>query len=155
MKMNGVREWNILFRYTDSQRYMKIIIYLFYGNLVRNIQNMLDLFKTPFACWLECFRVSGLSIVNCVWKRLCHKRSTSSCNRTNEFRDIFWKKLILRFGLEYFMLFISYSPDYQLEMLFSGCRGILSNEVDILDCLKIFVIYLAKIQFNSAFAVMV
>ena len=102
---------------------------------------------------------SGKWSQNC---KLCTETTLSQtehlilfCNRTNEFRDIFWKKLILQFGLEYFMLLISYSPDCQLEMLFSGCRGVLSDEVDILDCLKIFVNYLAKIQFNSDFAVMV
>ena len=102
---------------------------------------------------------SGKWSQNC---KLCTETTLSQtehlilfCNRTNEYRDIFWKKLILRFGLEYFMLLISYSPDCQLEMLFSGCRGVLSDEVEILDCLKIFVNYLAKIQFNSDFAVMV
>ena len=66
---------------------------------------------------------SGTWSQNC---KLCTQTTLSQmehlilfCKRTNEFRDIFLKKIILRFGLEYFMLLISYSLDCQLEMLFS------------------------------------
>ena len=49
------------------------------------------------------------------------------CRNTNEFREILWRRLILRFGLTFFSAFLSESPKSQLELLFSGCSKILND----------------------------
>ena len=67
------------------------------------------------------------------------------CTKLNQFRDALWQKLLTRFGIDYFIVLMSRSPERQIELLFSGSRGILNEEKDIIDCLKIFLMSLTKI----------
>ena len=67
------------------------------------------------------------------------------CTKLNQFRDALWQKLLTRFGIDYFIVLMSHSPERQIELLFSGSRGILNEEKDIIDCIKIFLMSLSKI----------
>ena len=74
------------------------------------------------------------------------------CRCTEEFREHLWRKLIIRFGLGFFNLYIALPTDEQLALLFSGCHALLSNIDDIRDCLKLFVISLCKLNQNLVLA---
>ena len=67
------------------------------------------------------------------------------CIKLNQNRETLWYKLICRFGIDYFIAFISNSPESQIDLLFSGSRGILNEEKDVVDCIKIFLVSLSKI----------
>ena len=56
-----------------------------------------------------------------------------------------WYKLLSRFGFNYFTVFISHSPERQIDLLFTGSREILIDEKDVLDCIKIFLMSISKI----------
>lgn len=68
------------------------------------------------------------------------------CKYTQEFRNLLWEKLMNRFGLDFYLAFIAYSPVDQVDLLFSGCQGILSSETDTFDCIRIFVLSLLHIH---------
>ena len=57
--------------------------------------------------------------------------------KLKEFREVLWYKLLSRFGINYFTLFMSHSPERQIDLLFTGSREILNDEKDVLDCIKI------------------
>ena len=46
------------------------------------------------------------------------------CIKLNQNRETLWYKLICRFDIDYFKVFISNSPESQIDLLFSGSRGI-------------------------------
>lgn len=90
------------------------------------------------------------------WVRTCHfcqeailsptEHMLLFCRKTNRFREILLRRLILKFGLKFFSDFISEPPNSQLEMLFSGCSKILKDKTDVTDSAKIFVAALGKIH---------
>ena len=45
------------------------------------------------------------------------------CIKLNQIRETSWYKVICRFGIDYFIAFISNSPESQIDLLFSGSRG--------------------------------
>ena len=45
---------------------------------------------------------------------------------------------------------MSRSPERQVDLLFSGCRGILNEEKDIIDCIKIVLMSLSKIPSKTS-----
>ena len=45
------------------------------------------------------------------------------CIKLNQIRETLWYKLICRFGIDYFIAFISNSPESQIDILFSGSSG--------------------------------
>ena len=58
----------------------------------------------------------------------------------------------MHYGKNYLLdleLIMSRSPERQIELLFSGSRGILNEEKDIIDCIKIFLMSLSKIPSNK------
>ena len=63
----------------------------------------------------------------------------------NQFREVLWYNLLSHFGLHYFTIFMSYSPERQIDLLFTGSREILNDEKDVIDCIKIFLMSLTKI----------
>ena len=67
------------------------------------------------------------------------------CIKLNQNRETLWYKLICRFGIDYFIVFISNSPESQIDLLYSGSKGILNEEKDVVDCIKIFLVSLSKI----------
>lgn len=71
------------------------------------------------------------------------------CIKLNQFRETLWYKLICRFGIDYFIAFISNSPESQIDLLFSGLRGILNEGKDVIDCIKLFLVSLSKIPSQS------
>ncbi|MCG8048788.1 MAG: reverse transcriptase family protein [Candidatus Thiodiazotropha taylori] len=77
------------------------------------------------------------------------------CSNTNEFREILWSRLIMRFGLTFFSTFMLESPKSQLELLFSGCSKLLNDKTDIVDCVKIFVTSLVKIHPPADYSIVI
>ena len=67
------------------------------------------------------------------------------CARLCDIRDILWKRLLNRFGVKYYIEFISYPPEAQIDMLFSGSREILDDKKDVFDCIKIVLRYFEKL----------
>ena len=68
------------------------------------------------------------------------------CIKLNHIRETLWYKLICRFGIDFFIAFISNSPESQTDLLVSGSRGIVNEERDVVDCIKIFLVSLSKIH---------
>ena len=68
------------------------------------------------------------------------------CIKLNQFRETLWYKLVCRLCIDYFIAFISNSPDSQIDLLFSESRGVLNEEKDVVGCIKIFVGSLSKIS---------
>ena len=56
--------------------------------------------------------------------------------KLKEFREVLWYKLLRRFGFNYFNVFMSHSPERQIDM-FTSSREILNDENDVFDCIKI------------------
>lgn len=72
------------------------------------------------------------------------------CTELEHFRETLWSRLIGRFGIEFFVNFITNPPEKQLHILFTGSRETLDAETDIYDFLKIFLIALMKVPPNLA-----
>ena len=53
------------------------------------------------------------------------------CIKLTQFRETLWYKLICRFGIDYFIVFISNSAENQIDLLFSGFREILNEEKEL------------------------
>lgn len=60
------------------------------------------------------------------------------CVRLCDIRDTLWERLLSRFGVNFYIQFISYPPETQIDMLYSGAREILDGEKDVIDCIKLF-----------------
>lgn len=71
------------------------------------------------------------------------------CIHLNNFRNVLWKRLLNRFGVNFFIDFISNPPESQIDLLFSGSRELLNDEKDVKDCMKIFLMSLAKLPSYS------
>ena len=52
--------------------------------------------------------------------------------------------------MNYFNIFMSHSPERQLDLLFPGSREILNEETDVIDCIKIFLMSLSKLPVYSS-----
>ena len=50
------------------------------------------------------------------------------CIKLNQCRETLWHKLICRFGIDYFIAFISNLPKSEIGLLFSGLRELLNEE---------------------------
>ena len=50
----------------------------------------------------------------------------------------------------YFILLMSRSPEKQIDLLFSGSRGILNDEKDIIDGINIFLMLLIKMPSKTS-----
>ena len=59
-----------------------------------------------------------------------------NCIYNNDNRYMLWRKLFMKFGIEFYRLLISMPPRIQLIHLFSGMRFYLSSE-DSDECLKL------------------
>lgn len=71
------------------------------------------------------------------------------CHRMDDFRNILWKRLYIRFSVDFFVAFTTYPPEKQTDLLFSGCCEILGSEGDIVDCIKIFIVSWGKARLQS------
>ena len=80
----------------------------------------------------------------CVYEKLCSQQML---------REVLWYKLLSRFGFNYFTVFISDSPERQIDLLFTGSREILIDEKDVLDCIKVLLMSLSKIPAKSRFII--
>ena len=67
------------------------------------------------------------------------------CVKLKEFREVLWYKLLSRFGINYFTVFMSHSPERQIDLLFTGSREILNDEKYVLDCIKMLLMSLSNI----------
>ena len=118
--------------------------------LCKQCPNYLSLAYELFVCLEECFPLDGIIIATFVVILSCLSQSESThlllyCVKLKEFREVLWYKLLSRFGFNYFTVFISHSPERQIDLLFTGSREILIDEKDVLDSIKIFLMSISKI----------
>lgn len=110
-----------------------------YPSYLKLVQNAVNLLGRMFSRnWYQKCRLCG----NFIFSETEHL--LLFCHRMDDFRNILWERLYIRFSVDFFVAFTTYPPEKQIDLLFSGCREILGSEGDIVDCIKIFIVSLGK-----------
>ena len=73
------------------------------------------------------------------------------CPSANTLRYVLWRRLFSRFDVEFYRQFISLSPSDQVNALFSGFYGLMHDENDRLESLKILLKTFKLLQWQSSF----
>ena len=92
------------------------------------------------------------------WLSICQKCGEKSfpltehillyCPGTNTFRYVLWRRLLKRFGVDFYKQFTTLSPSDQVNALFSGFYGLVQDDNDRIETLKIFLKTLKLLQWH-------
>ena len=92
------------------------------------------------------------------WLSVCQKCDEKSfpltehillyCPGTNTIRNVLWRRLLMRFGVDFYKQFITLSPSDQVNALFSGFYGLVQDDNDRIETLKIFLKTLKLLQWH-------
>lgn len=95
------------------------------------------------------------------WSSMCQRCGEKSssptdhillfCPSNNAFRSVLWRKLIARFGFDFYIKFISLSASDQVNSLLSGCCDLLYDESDRIDSMKIFLMTLKVLVWDNVY----
>ena len=97
---------------TVAKHYLKSISF---GKLVGNIPNIFHSYKEQFECWILCLWVDGFVFaISTIQLNICYY----FVEKLMSLEKVFWPRLILKFGLNFFGQFISETPKGHLEQLF-------------------------------------